>query len=234
MQTAASNFTYYLGAHLDPFAHPSQDETIPLFTADYGLYWFDYAAGYNNVLTEFGSNHSRPINIALARGAANAQQQNWGAIVTWTYDEPPYIESADALYEDLKLAYNNGAKYAVIFDFPKNASNGPYGLLTEQHFAAMQKFWKDIHASGQAKKQATSVEVAYVIPSDYGFGFRRADDTIWGLWPADTLSTKVWNDVNMLIQKYNYSFDIVYNDAKFRNYFDNNYETIIYWNQIIN
>jgi len=49
---------------------------VRMFTADYGLYWFDYKAGYNTVLAEFGWNHSRTLNVALCRGAAIVQNKD--------------------------------------------------------------------------------------------------------------------------------------------------------------
>jgi hypothetical protein len=59
-----------------------QSHTLPsdfyLFTADYGLYWFDYKAGYDVVFAEFGWNYSRQLNVALCRGAATIQDKEWG------------------------------------------------------------------------------------------------------------------------------------------------------------
>jgi len=95
---------------------------LPVFTSDYALYWFDDEAGYDVVLAEFGSNCSRQLNVALCHGAATAQDKEWGAIVTWTYDQPPYIESGDKLYDDMITVYTNGAKYILVFDSDQNYS----------------------------------------------------------------------------------------------------------------
>jgi len=54
---------------------------ITAFTSDYGLYWFDYLAGYDAVFAEFGWNHSRPMHLGLVRGAANVQNKKWGIII---------------------------------------------------------------------------------------------------------------------------------------------------------
>lgn len=59
------------------------------FSSDYALYWFDYKSGYDVVFSEFGWNYSRQLNVALCRGAATAQNRDWGAIMTWTYTKPP-------------------------------------------------------------------------------------------------------------------------------------------------
>ena len=99
------------------------------FTSDYALYWFDYLAGYDVILSEFGWNNSRAQQIALLRGAANLQNKSWGVIVTWTYDKAPYLESGDQLYSDLTLAYQNGAKYIMVFNYPSLTGNS-YGDLT--------------------------------------------------------------------------------------------------------
>ena len=131
---AAANYVFQLNGHIEYYLYAGTD----VVTADYGLYWFDYKGGYDAVLAEFGFNHSRALNVALCRGAARAQKRDWGAIVTWEYSEAPYIESGDELYDDLTLAYRAGAKYAVVFDYPKV---GPYGLLTDEHFDALKRFW---------------------------------------------------------------------------------------------
>jgi hypothetical protein len=59
------------------------------------------------------------MNAALCRGAAIAQDKQWGVMITWTYSQPPYIESGEELYNDLLLAYDNGAKYILVFNSNK-------------------------------------------------------------------------------------------------------------------
>ena len=178
---------------------------------------------------EFGWNHSRQLNIALCRGAAKAQNKDWGAIVTWTYNGTPYIESGEKLYDDMTLAYHAGAKYVVIFDYPKI---GRYGILTEEHFDALKKFWNYIHSSPQ-NYGVDQGKVAYVLPRDYGFGFRSASDNIWGLWNADDLSPKIWDDANKLIDQYGSRLDIVYNDPEFNNAIQRHYDKLIFWNETV-
>jgi hypothetical protein len=200
-----------------------------VFTADYGLYWFDYKGGYDVVLAEFGWNHSRPINVGLCRGAAKAQGKDWGVMVTWTYDSLPYIESREELYDDMTLAYGAGAKYVVVFDYPKNFT---YGILTEKHFEALKKLWDYVH-SNPRDRGADEGKVAYVLPSDYGFGFRSASDAIWGFWDADKLSGKVWTDVNKLVERYDSSLDIMYDDATLNNALRSRYDRLFFWNETI-
>jgi hypothetical protein len=200
-----------------------------VFTADYALYWFDYRAGYDAVLAEFGWNFSRALHVGLCRGAARAQNRDWGAIVTWTYYDEPYIESADELYDDLVLAYDAGAKYAVVFDYPKV---GRYGILTEEHFDALKKFWDYIHTN-PGRHGSVGGEVAYVLPKDYGYGFRGPDDTIWGLWGPDQLSKKIWDDVNNLVGRYDTRLDIVYDDPEFSSAVVDRYDELFFWNETV-
>jgi hypothetical protein len=57
--------------------------------------------GHETVFEEFVWNQSRQTAISLCRGAALAQNKDWGIIVTWMYDKDPYIESGQQLYNDL-------------------------------------------------------------------------------------------------------------------------------------
>jgi hypothetical protein len=74
--------------------------------------------------------------------------------------------------------------------------------------------------------------VAYVLPKDYGFGLRKADDTIWGLFPSDELSSKAWNDVNTLVSQYGARFDILFDDED-RKGARYSYGRIIFWNETV-
>ena len=201
---------------------------IEAFTSDYALYWFDYEAGYDVVFAEFGWNYSRQLNVALCRGAATVQNRNWGAIITWTYNQPPYIESGNELYDDLILAYNNGAKYILIFD-----SNNDYthGILKEEHLEALKKFWNYINHDAPTS-DALSGRVAYVLPKDYGYGFRGPNDKIWGLWQADALTSTICTNLNNLIGQYGNKLDIIYDDkTEPNNIFL--YSKLIFWNGTI-
>jgi hypothetical protein len=238
-----SVFLEYLDYHIDYFTYMRRYEDITVLTADYGLYWFDYKAGYDTVLVEFGWNHSRPLHVALCRGAANAQNMEWGMIETWTYYSEPYLGSAEMLYDDLLLAYHNGAKYAVIFDYP-NTSFSDYGTLTDEHFGALENFWDYINQN-PSKHGIEKAEVAYVLPENFGYAFRKVDDKIWGLdpcdldemwgdWTATELAEKVWSDVNQLLDEYGSSLDIVYSDPEFDDNVQQKYEQLFFWNLTLN
>jgi hypothetical protein len=199
---------------------------IPKFTSDYALYWFDYLAGYDTVFVELGWNHSRYQQIGLCRGAANVQGKEWGAIITWTYDDPPYLASGSEILEDMLIAYRSGAKYVIIFNYPTYPEDNLYGTLSEEHFAAMQQFWTHINEHPE-EYGSEKGQVVFVLPKDYGWGMRWPYDSIWGLWPADNLSSAIWNKMNKLAESYGFQLDIVYNDPQFS--FDE-YSEVYYWN----
>jgi len=206
---------------------------LTLFTSDYALYWFDYKAHYDVVFAEFGWNYSRTINVALDRGAANVQNREWGVMITWTYTQPPYLESGSELYDDLVLAYENGAKYIVVFDTNENYM---HGTLKGEHLDALKRFWQ--YATDNPRPSAPpSDRVAYVLPKDYGYGFRGPNDKIWGLWEADEFydfSLKISTEVGSLISKYQISrfqnrLDMIYDDGLKANC-SYGYSKLIFWN----
>ncbi|MBA7708995.1 hypothetical protein ES703_117902 [subsurface metagenome] len=231
---AAETFVCLLNGHFGYYSYARECEGITLLTSDYGLYWYDYKAGYDIVLAEFAWNHSRPLHVALCRGAANVQNKEWGVMVTWTYDGPPYLVSGDELYDDLISAYHNGAKYVVIFDHP-NTDYSEYGILTEEHFDAITLFWNYVN-DNPSKHGTVKATVAYVLPENFGFGFRSVDDNIWGLWSADTDERveKIWSDVNQLLEEYGFRLDIVYSDPEFNDSLQQHYDELFFWNETLN
>ena len=54
--------------------------------------------------------------------------------------------------------------------------------------------------------------VAVVLPKDYGWGMRQANDRIWGLWEADDLAPQIGAKIASLIEQYGYNLDIIYDD----------------------
>ena len=146
-------------------------------------------------------------------------------MVTWTYNHPPYIESGPELYDDMILAYENGAKYILVFDTNENYTNG---ILEEEHLDALKQFW-DYTKSNPRKAEALSERVAYVLPNGYGYGFRGPHDKIWGFWEGadDPLSYKVSVDVGNYLYEYGTKLDVIYDEEKT---LDATYSTYIYWN----
>ena len=213
------NGEFYLNSSI-PYIVPS---SFRLFTSDYALYWFDYKAGYDVVLAQLGWNYSRQLNIALCRGAANMQNKDWGVIITWTYTKPPYLESGEALFDDLVLAYENGAKYILVFDGDKNYTQS---ILGEEHLEAMKKFWQYTKDHPRPANLLNG-RVAFVLPKDYGYGFRGPNDKVWGLWEADELAYAISTNLGALLSEHGSQLDIIYDDGL---ELDNTYSQYFFWN----
>ncbi|MCW4011079.1 MAG: hypothetical protein NWF05_10755 [Candidatus Bathyarchaeota archaeon] len=230
-EEAAAKFEALLNSELNKSVLNDVNSTTqyPLFTSDYALYWFDYKGGYDTVFAEFGWNYSRQLNVALCRGAAQMQNKDWGIVITYTYTNPPYIESGDKLYEDMVLAYNSGAKYIVVFNTNKNYTQN---ILQPEHLQAMQKFW-DYAKSHPRNSHAVSERTAYVLPYAYAYGFRGPEDKIWGLWESnnetDNFSFNQSVIVHSLLQEYGDKLDIIYDDH-LQPQDTSNYRALLYWN----
>jgi hypothetical protein len=225
----ANQYVGNLSAMVNYYRYNGQ---VNLSTSDYGLYWFDYKSNYSTVYGEFVGNESRERIIALDRGAAEAFDKGWGVIINWKYHQAPYLESGSELYMDLSLAYSAGAKYAIVFSYPTYPDHNQYGILLDEHFEALQKLWNTLQ-NNPARFGANEAESVYIVPKDYGFGFRNPNDTIWGLKPADELSRKIFNDTKTLIDIYGFRFDILYDEPEIIGPLLQNYKTVYYWNQTI-
>ncbi len=218
---AGNKFVNTMNYYLDYRNNYSSNSKV--FTSDYALYWFDYESGYDVVFAEFGWNYSRQINVALNRGAATIRDRDWGVIITWTFNNPPYIESGEQLYQDLIFAYENGAKYILVFD-----SNEDYtaGILQEEHLEALEQFWS--YTKDNPRDSESKERVAFVLPDGYGYGFRGPQDKIWGLWESDWLSLEISYHIGSLLDQHGNKLDIVYDDSRFD--FKEYYSEIIFWN----
>jgi hypothetical protein len=205
---------------------------IKTFVSDYGLYWFDYLGGYDVVLTQFGANNSIYQDIALTRGAANMQNKEWGAFITWKYDSIPYLDSGEEIYKQMTLAYQAGAEYIIIFDYPYFNDN-PYGVLKDEHFNALEKFSKDlvINSNTHPLVKKSTANSALVLPRNYGWGMRWNDDVIWGYWGPDDNSPQIWNITQSLLTLFGIHIDIVYDDSAFP--VAGKYSNIYYWNETL-
>jgi hypothetical protein len=210
--------------------------SLPLFTSDYALYWFDYLAGYDTIFVELGWGISTIQQIALCRGAANVQGKDWGAIITWTYYEPPYLASGPEIYQEMLTAYRAGAKYVAVFNYPKYPEDNVYGILNEKHFTAMKLFWDYVQAFPRETDGKVDGEVALVLPKDYGWGARRSEyvkeDRIWGFWPEDEKILIIGENMKKLMSMYGLRLDIIFDDPQFN--YKEKYSEIYFWNSMIN
>jgi hypothetical protein len=102
-------------------------------------------------------------------------------------------------------------------------------ILTEEHLDVMNQFWEDTKTD--PRKNRFSADVAYVLPTDFGYGFRGPEDNIWGLWLANVTSRTIWNQTNRLLERQGMNLDIVYETKIDVVPFTLPYETLVFWNQ---
>jgi hypothetical protein len=233
---AANRFVTSIPASLSWQNLKSLSNSLQIFTSDYALYWWDYLAGYDTIFVELGWNISTTQQIALCRGAADVQGKDWGAIITWTYYEPPYLASGPEIYQEMLTAYRAGAKYVVILDYPKYPEDNVYGILAEEHFTAMRRFWDYVQAFPRETYGKVDGQVALVLPKDYGWGTRRTqniiEDRIWGFWPEDEKILIIGENMKKLMSRYGLRLDIIYDDPQFN--YKEKYSEIYFWNNTIN
>jgi hypothetical protein len=126
------------------------------------------------------------------------------------------------------LAYENGAKYILVFDSNSNYTDG---VLAQEHLDALKQFW-DYAKRNQRQTTSSSERVVYVLPKGYAYGFRGPQDKIWGFWEGadDPLCSMISVDVGNLLDEYGTKLDIIYDDELV---LDNAYAKYIYWNGTI-
>jgi len=202
-----------------------------MFTSDYALYWYDYQSDYTTVFGEFVGNESRQPVIALNRGAADSFRKPWGVIVTWN-SEFLQPENKVQLLTDLQRAHDAGATYAVVFPF--DIAGYSYWTLPQEDFDALREFWGELN-SNQSQFMVTTSHEAYVVPNDFGFGFRSATDSIWGLFPAssDPYTAKICSDTQILLDKYGAGLNIIYDNQTIIASTLKQYSRVYYYNQAL-
>jgi hypothetical protein len=229
---AAIRYVHDLNVNLGNISEFYSASKFSLFTSDYALYWYDYLSGYDVVFGEFAGNQSRQLAVALCRGAAKSLGNTWGVMITWKYMHPPYVEEPLELLRDMMLAYRNGAKYIIVFDSPaNNSATTEYGILTRTHLDVIKMFHYCTELTPAPEE--FPAETAYVLPTDYGYGFRGPADKIWGVFGPDSLSPVIWNATKSLIQTYSIGLDIVYETKIDDVPILLPYEKLIYWNGTI-
>ncbi|MDR0797378.1 MAG: hypothetical protein LBE70_01460 [Nitrososphaerota archaeon] len=210
----------------------ANDKGIRLFTADFLLYWWDYLAGYDVVFAELGWNITSNRQIALCRGAATVQNKDWGTIIVWETDTPPYLGNIDRFYSDMVDSYRAGAKYVIVFNYPTYPEDNPYGILSDDHFITMHQFWQYTTTYPRSTYGVVKVDTALVLPQNYGWGMRRStyihEDLIWGIWSEDDKAPQILRNVQWLETYYNLQYDIIYENPE-KNY-QHIYKQTIHWN----
>jgi len=161
------------------------------------------------------------------RGAANVQNKHWGAIITWTYDRAPYLDSGAQTYKDMVLAYNSGASYIAVYDSSQNYTST---TLTQDHFKALKDFWNYVESNPE-KHGSIKADRAVVLPQDYGFGFRSPTDSVWQYHQVENWTQKMYTDITSFVAQHNSIVDIVYSDKEFKNLLQTKYSSVLYWSR---
>jgi hypothetical protein len=185
-----------------------------VFTSDYALYWFDYLSGYDVVLGKVGWNLTLNQQIALNRGAAQLQNKEWGVVITWKYQEPPYLDNGTEILSQMRTAYECGAKYIVLFDY-YDSDSGALGTLQPEHFQALHSFWNNVIKNPSEIKGSIKADSVLVLPHNYGWGTRWEEDKVWGIFKADNQTRQIWNLMQTTLQEHGLKTDIVYDDSEY-------------------
>jgi hypothetical protein len=239
-----NNYITYLQEHVE--LKILNEKKITAYTSDYALYWFDYLGGYDTIFVELGWNYDSESHIGLARGAATVLDKEWGTIIVWNDRNEAYnhtnpdendesentgiYKTASEMLQDMYISYRTGADYIIIFNYPVDPPGNPYGILTDDHFEAMQQFWSYMEQHPEEYGEM-SAQAALVLPENYAWGMRHINDRIWGYWGPDEYSQQIWDVFQHLNDEYYLTFDIVYDDPNYN--LDEFYEEIIYWNSTL-
>ena len=199
-----------------------------VFTSDYALFWFDYLSGFDVVLAHLGWNITMNQQIALARGAAKLQGKDWGIVITWKYDRPPYLDNGTQILNQMRTAYEAGAKYIILFNYYDENGN-PYGTLKEEHFQALESFWNNVIKNPNVVQGSTKANSVLVLPKNYGWGMRWEEDKIWGIFKANETTAQLWELTQNTMQNHGLELDIVYEDTNFPPPITE-YQYIYHWN----
>ena len=154
-------------------------------------------------------------------------------IITWKYGSAPYLDTGEQIYNQMMTSYNAGADYIVLFNYPTLEGND-YGVLNDEHFIALERFWNDVAKLGKANtlNGIGVAEVALVLPKNYGWGMRRPDDLIWGFWGPDQKTLPIATLMGKLLAQYGTNMDIIYDDPAYP-VAKGGYKKIYYWNSTI-
>jgi hypothetical protein len=93
---------------------------------------------------------------------------------------------------------------------------------------ALKRFWEYIKVNPR-QNTINNGRTAYVLPKDYGYGFRGPTDSIWGFWGPDNLTSRICSGLSQLFTQYGEKLDIIYDYGLTpgNNY---GYERLIFWN----
>lgn len=175
-----------------------------------------------------GWNYSLNQDISLVRGASRMQNKEWGVIITWKFNVPPYLDTGSQILNQMRTAYECGAKYFVLFNYYFDGS-GPYGMMTDEYFEALESFWNDVVKSPNVVHGSIQADTVFVLPENYGWGMRSSEDKIWGIFKPDNKTQLIGDQLESILNEHGIKTDIIYEDEKFS--LPQEYHHIYYWNQ---
>jgi hypothetical protein len=196
-----------------------------VFTSDYALYWFDYLSGYDVILGQIGWNYSLNQQIALIRGAATLQNKSWGIVITWKYQNSPYLANGTEILSQMQTAFACGAKYFVLFDYYFDSDTNPYGTMHEEQFQALKSFWKEDMQNSKGVQDSIKADTVLVFPPNFGWGTRWDGDKVWGIFVGDEKTHQIWGIMQASLQQRGFGIDIVIDDQNYP--LNNLYKNII-------
>ena len=204
-----------------------KNNSVTVFTSDYALYWWDYLSGYDVVLAHVGWNITLTQQIAFARGAAKLQSKDWGVVITWKYNNPPYLDTGQEILSQMQTAYECGAKYLVLFNYYLDNGNS-YGTMQDEHFQALENFWNNVVKNRHVTHGSTKADTVLILPQNHGCGMRWREDKIWGIFKADEQTQQLWDLMQTTLQNHGLKTDIVYEDAGYL--VKEEYQNTYHWN----
>jgi len=204
------------------------NNSIKVFTSDYALYWWDYLSGYDVVLAHIGWNITLAQQIAQVRGAAKLQSKDWGIVITWKYNTPPYLDKGPEIRNQMQTAYEAGAKYLVLFNYYEDNGN-PDGTMQEEHFQALENFWNNVIKNPHITHGSTKADTVLILPKNHGCGMRWREDNIWGIFKADEQAQQLWDLKQTTLQNHALKTDIVYEDPAYP--LTEEYQNTYHWTQ---
>ena len=142
------------------------------------------------------------------------QNKSWGVIITWKYQQPPYLANEEELISQMKMAYECGAKYIVLFNYYGEDSS-TYGTMEQQHFDALKTFWQNTVQNPNEEWGSIEADSVVILPHNYGYGGRWIDDHIWGVFIPDNQTRQIWSVMQNALQEHGLQTDLVYSDTNY-------------------
>jgi hypothetical protein len=118
------------------------------------------------------------------------------------------------IVNQLRTAYECGAKFYVLFNY-YDSNSGSYGTMKNEHFQALRSFWNEVVNDPKVIQGDLKADTAVVLPKNYAWGMRWAEDKIWGIFKADEQTKQLWAIVQTTLEEHGLKTDIIFSDPDF-------------------